>query len=86
MAPDIRLEPMPVVPVNEPTRLVITSDPAGARVTVDGVGWGVTPLTIRHLPPGDRIVRVTKDGFLAREQRVRVEGSASVRLTLRPRG
>jgi hypothetical protein len=79
------LEAIPVIPVNEPTRLVVTSEPAGARVTVDGIGWGVTPLTIQHLSPGDKIVRVTKDGFLAREQRVRVEGRAALRVTLRPR-
>ena len=85
VAGDIRLEPTPVVQRNEPTRLIITSDPIGARVTVDGIGWGVTPLTIRHLPPGEKIVRVTKDGFLAREHRVNVDGTASVRVTLRPR-
>lgn len=73
-------------PADAPTRLVVTSTPAGARVTVDGIGWGVTPLTIRHLPPGEKVVRVTKDGYVAREQRVRVAGSAALRLTLRPRG
>jgi transcriptional regulator with XRE-family HTH domain len=44
-------------------RLVITTEPVGARVTVDGVGWGLTPLTIQHLPLGDKRIRVTKDGF-----------------------
>jgi hypothetical protein len=69
-------------------RLVVTSNPDGARVTVDGIGWGVTPLTISHLPPGDKIVRVTKDGYVAGERRVQLSGtepSASVRLTLRRR-
>jgi cytoskeletal protein RodZ len=69
-------------------RLVITSNPAGARVTVDGIGWGVTPITIRHLPPGDKIVRVTKDGYVASERRVQLgnaEGMPSVRVTLRRR-
>jgi hypothetical protein len=65
--------------------LVITTQPEGARVTVDGIGWGVTPLTIRHLPPGDKIVRVTKDGYVAGERRVRMNGTARVRLTLQPR-
>ena len=69
-------------------RLVVTSNPDGARVTVDGIGWGVTPLAISHLPPGDKIVRVTKDGYVAGERRVQLSGtepSASVRLTLRRR-
>jgi hypothetical protein len=78
--------PGPVVIAD--SRLVVTSNPDGARVTVDGIGWGVTPLTISHLPPGDKIVRVTKDGFVAGERRVQLSGTepgASVRLTLRRR-
>ena len=78
--------PAPVVIAD--SRLVVTSNPDGARVTVDGIGWGVTPLTISHLPPGDKIVRVTKDGYVAGERRVQLSGtepSASVRLTLRRR-
>jgi hypothetical protein len=75
-------------PASADQRLVVTSNPAGARVTVDGIGWGVTPLTVRHLPPGDKIVRVTKDGYVASERRVQLGNpgaTPSVRLTLRRR-
>jgi len=75
-------------PASADQRLVVTSTPAGARVTVDGIGWGVTPLTVRHLPPGDKIVRVTKDGYVASERRVQLGtpgATPSVRLTLRRR-
>jgi hypothetical protein len=66
---------------------VVTSNPAGARVTVNGIAWGITPVTIRHLPPGAKTIRVTKDGYLGRERRVNIgEGrGASVELTLQPR-
>jgi hypothetical protein len=70
-------------------QLVIMSQPEGARVTVDGIGWGVTPLTVRHLSAGEKVVRLTKDGYVAGERRVRLggeTGTAAVRLTLRPRG
>jgi cytoskeletal protein RodZ len=73
---------------SEDQGLIVTSTPAGARVTVNGIGWGSTPLTIRHLPPGDKIVRVTKDGYDAGERRVQigtVAGTAAVRVTLRRR-
>jgi hypothetical protein len=68
-------------------RLVVTSQPPGARVTVDGIGWGVTPITIRHLPPGQKLVRLTKDGYLGQERQIRVgdEGAHSVNVMLRPR-
>jgi hypothetical protein len=77
----------PDTPASE-TRLLITSQPAGGRVTVNGIGWGVTPVTIRHLPPGDKLVRVTKDGYVAQERLVRLGeqgGSHSVALILRER-
>ena len=52
----------------------ITSDPPGARVTVDGIAWGVTPVTIHHLAPGDRRVRLTLPAFAAAERTVRISG------------
>ncbi len=56
------------------TELLITSEPAGARVTIDGIGWGLTPVTIRHLTPGTRHVRLTKDGYQSEERAARVAG------------
>ena len=57
------------------TELVVTTQPAGARVTVNGIGWGTAPVTIRHLPPGDKRIRVSKDGYATEERLVRlVEG------------
>ncbi len=58
------------------TELLITSEPAGARVTVDGIGRGLTPVSIRHLPPGTRHIRVTKDGYQSEERAARVVGSS----------
>jgi hypothetical protein len=68
---DIVLVPdaIPEEPIPDP-RLVITSRPSGARVTVNGIGWGVTPITIRNLPPGRKLIRATKDGYLGRETSV----------------
>ena len=66
------------------TELVITSHPEGARVTVDGVGWGVTPLTIRHLPAGPKRIRLTSDGYVAAERVMDVQpgGARSVAVEL----
>jgi hypothetical protein len=50
--------------------LVVQSNPAGARVTVNGIGWGVTPITIRNLPAGPKRVRLTKDGYVSQERTV----------------
>jgi cytoskeletal protein RodZ len=45
------------------TVLVVTTQPPGARVTVNGIGWGMSPVAIRHLPPGNKLIRVSKDGY-----------------------
>jgi cytoskeletal protein RodZ len=54
------------------TELVVATEPAGARVTVDGIGWGLTPVTIRYLPAGSKRIRVSKDGYAATELVVQV--------------
>jgi cytoskeletal protein RodZ len=67
--------------------LRITSDPEGAFVTVNGVGWGPTPVTVRYLPFGKKLIRATKPGYvtmqrgldLGPDRRVR-----SVRIQLSP--
>jgi hypothetical protein len=67
--------------------LTITSDPPGARVTVDGIAWGTTPVTIAHLTPGDRRVRLTLPAFSAAERVVRVssdQSAAALHIVLSP--
>ena len=75
--------------VVRPTAITVTSAPAGARVTVDGIGWGETPVTIRHLPPGQKVIRVTKEGYESQQRIINVADddprSAAVRVTLRAR-
>jgi len=58
------------------TELVVVTDPPGARVIVDGIGRGTTPVTIRYLSAGEKRVRVLKDGFPAQERTVRLAPAA----------
>jgi len=48
--------------------LRITSEPAGALVTVNGVGWGPTPVTIRYMPFGKKLIRLTKPGYASAQR------------------
>src|SRR5262245_45198298 len=67
--------------------LRITSEPSGALVTLNGIGWGQTPVTIQYLPFGQKLIRATKPGYVSGQrvvdfgpdQRVR-----SVRIQLSP--
>jgi cytoskeletal protein RodZ len=65
------------------TSLVITSTPDGASVTVDGIRWGTTPVTIRHLPEGHRRIRVTSDGYASVERVFDVQSEQVNRVALR---
>lgn len=59
-----------------PSTLALTSNPAGAEVRLDGEIIGVTPLK-RPVVPGKRVVRVSKEGYIAVEREVTfVEGVA----------
>jgi cytoskeleton protein RodZ len=63
----------------------IISEPAGARVTVNGIRWGQTPVTVRHLAPGEKRVRISKDGYTSAEQRLELtpdNPTQTVRVTL----
>ena len=65
--------------------LVVTSYPAGARVTVNGIGWGETPVTIRHLEFGQKRIRLTMQDYISQERVVGLgpeRPNANVRLTL----
>jgi cytoskeletal protein RodZ len=72
----------PVVTPPVATSLVITSTPDGASVTVDGIGWGTTPVTIRHLPEGHKRIRVTSDGYASVERVFDVQSDLVNRLAL----
>lgn len=75
-------------PASSPGVLIVRTDPPGARVTVDGVGWGTTPAQIRHLEPGVKRVRVTIEGAPAEVRHVEVSDgkTTTVRIPLRQRG
>jgi len=67
-------------------QLRVTSEPSGARVTLNGIGWGETPLTIEHLSPGMKTLRVTKEGCTSQERVVDIRGSrpaATLHVTLK---
>jgi len=78
----------PTTPPTPVTELVITTDPVEARVVVNGIGWGSTPITIQHLAPGEKRLRVTKDGYMAVERVTRVVAgrSTTVNIQLQPNG
>ena len=37
---------------------------------MNGIGWGLAPVTIRYLPAGDKRIRVSKEGYVTEERTV----------------
>jgi hypothetical protein len=52
-----------------PSTLSVVSDPTGAEVLIDGEVYGVTPLE-RPVVPGKRVLRISKEGYIAIEREV----------------
>lgn len=56
-------------------QLILTSQPAGAAVSVDGMDRGVTPVTLFDLKPGRHHVKYRMTGYVTRDRFVNTEGS-----------
>ena len=62
-------------------QLLVRTEPAGARVSVDGVARGVSPVTVAALPPGEHAVQVESD-LGSVKQTVVVEAGNTASLTV----
>jgi hypothetical protein len=57
--------------------LLVQSDPAGARVSVDGVEHGVAPVSVADLAPGEHEVVLQAEGGPAVRQRVVIQAGVT---------
>jgi len=57
--------------------LLVQSDPAGARVSVDGVDHGVAPVSVADLTPGEHEVVLQADGGAPVKQRVVIQAGVT---------
>jgi len=72
-------------PADRAIQLSVTTEPAGAQVTVNGIGWGVAPVAIANLPAGDKRIRVSMQGFATEERFVSLVDGRRQRLAIRLR-
>ena len=70
--------PQPVAGVGQ---LMIRTEPGGARVTVDGVARGMSPMTVAALSPGDHVV-VLESPMGSVKQSVTIEPGATAQLVV----
>ena len=82
LKPAASVKPVAVAPAPVPaaTSLTISSTPRGARVQIDGVARGLTPVTIKDLRAGAYKVRVSHQGFAPVTRTIRLESGKKVAL------
>ena len=68
-------------PVSRSGRIYITSNPTGADVFIDGVLYGVTNAMIVDVPPGQRVITLTKPGYTTWQKTVNVQALRITMLT-----
>lgn len=56
-------------------RLLVRTEPAGARVSLNGRDVGTTPTTVRAVPFGTHTLRVARDGYASAERRISLTAS-----------
>jgi len=61
--------------------LQVRTEPAGARVTVDGQLYGTSPLTVSHLAPGSHVVKLENE-VGAIEETITIEAGVSASLVV----
>jgi PEGA domain len=66
-----------LIEVDTKPTLTVTSDPSGATVTVDGTGYGKTPLTLRELTPGAHTVVLSLPGRQSATRNVELRAGGS---------
>ena len=72
--------------LSRPATLVVTSEPAGAQITIDGKDAGASPVQNDKLRPGERQVSAGLEGYRPFETTVELEsgGADTLHITLEP--
>ncbi len=66
--------------VSNTAKLVVTSDPAGAEIRINGIAVGVTPATLEDVISGESDIKVWKQGYAPFTQRMTLEATQSYRI------
>jgi hypothetical protein len=82
VAPAATPAPSPPILSGSNGRLAITTQPAGARVTVDGKAVGETPLTLDTVSLGRHVIVITAASGASAKRTVRIEAGKTVAIDL----
>jgi hypothetical protein len=68
-------------PTSKTGNIYVSTIPSGADVFIDGILYGTTPRIIKEVPPGDRVVKITMEGYRDYQKTVKVTASRLVTMT-----
>jgi hypothetical protein len=81
MDPARNLSASTVPPLQFRGTLAVQSRPSGARVFVGGTAVGTTPIVLKDLPIGSRVVRLEAAGYQVWSSAVRVVANQQTQVT-----
>jgi hypothetical protein len=81
-APAIAPAPTPPPASSSDGHLAVVTQPAGARVTLDGKAVGETPLTLDTVSPGRHVIVVTAPSGASAKRTVRIEAGKTATIEL----
>ncbi|MDR3248306.1 MAG: PEGA domain-containing protein [Treponema sp.] len=62
--------------------LLVRTKPTDAKVYIDGIERGKTPLTLQNIRSGEYVLRVSKTGYRDREMKIRISQESRLELDL----
>jgi hypothetical protein len=66
--------------ISNTAKLVVSSDPPGAEIRINGIAVGVTPATIQDVISGESDIKIWKSGYAPFTQRMTLEATRSYRI------
>lgn len=66
--------------VSNTARLIVSSDPPGAEIRINGIAVGVTPATVEDVISGEADIKIRKRGYAPFSQRMTLEATRSYRI------
>jgi hypothetical protein len=62
------------------SQVSITTEPTGGIVQLDGVSYGVAPVTIPKVGRGTHLLKISLEGYSTREDAIEVDGDSDLRI------
>lgn len=82
IAPSIASSSGEILMLSQGQGVVVASTPNGSEVEIDGKSYGITPLTVSNLEPGEHTFLVSHNGYLKRNIKATLPANLLLRIDI----